>query len=63
MWASVKARECHNEVEVEDEGRVGIAQDMLRESTDFLGRTIAPSNGVGGVTLPHVCPQMSLHSA
>ena len=36
VWASMKVRECHNEVESEDEGRVSIAQDIPRESTDFL---------------------------
>ena len=27
IWASVKVRECFNEVEPEDEGRVSTAQD------------------------------------
>ena len=36
--ASVKVRECHNEVESEDDGRVSIAQDILRKRTDFLRR-------------------------
>ena len=53
LWASVKVRECYNEVELEDEGRVSIVQDILRQSPDFL-RRITPSDG-GGVTLSHVC--------
>ena len=32
-------------------GRLSIAQDMLRKSTDYVRRIIAPVNGVGGVTL------------
>ena len=35
IWASAKVSECYNEVELEDEGRVSIAQDILRKSTDF----------------------------
>ena len=27
MWARVKVRDCYNEVELEDEGRISIAQD------------------------------------
>ena len=37
-------------MEAEDEGRSSIAQDILRQSTDFLTRNIAPNDGVGG---PH----------
>ena len=37
VWASVKVSECCNEVEAGDEGRLSIAQDILRESADFLG--------------------------
>ena len=56
MWARVEVRECYNEVELEDEGRISIAQDILGKSTDFLRRLIAPSDGAGGVTLSYVCP-------
>ena len=56
IWASVRVRECYNEVEIEDEGRVSVAQDILRKSADFLRRINAPSDGVGGVTLSCVCP-------
>ena len=56
IWASVKVRACCNAVELEDEGRVSNAQDILRESTDFLSWIIAPSDGTGGVTLPYACP-------
>ena len=44
--ASVKVRECYNEVEAEDEGRLSIAQDILRKSTDILRRIIAPNDGI-----------------
>ena len=43
-------------MEAEDEGRCSIAQDTLRNSTDFLGRFLAQSGGAGGVTSPYVCP-------
>ena len=36
LWASVKVRECYNEVDSEDEGRTGIAQEILRQRMDFL---------------------------
>ena len=52
--ASLKVRECYNEVELEDEGRINIAQDILRKSTGFSRRVIAPCDGVGGVTLSNV---------
>ena len=55
-WASRKVRECRDEVEAEDEGRLSIAQDTLRRSTDFLGRFLAQSSGARGVTLSYVCP-------
>ena len=55
-WATVKVRECNNEVESEDESRASITQDILHKSTDFLRKIIAPSDGVRGVTLSYVCP-------
>ena len=55
-WASAKVRECFCEVEQEDEGRLSIAQDILRKSTDFLRRVIAPVDEMEGVTLSFVCP-------
>ena len=39
-----------------DIGRLGIAQEILRKSKDFLRRIIAPVDGMGGVTLSYVCP-------
>ena len=36
VWASVKVRDCYNEVESEDEDGVSIAHDIQRKSTDFL---------------------------
>ena len=55
IWANEKVRECYSEVQLEDEGRVSIAQDVIRKGTGFLKRIIAPSHGVGGVTLSYVC--------
>ena len=37
-------------------GRLGIVQEILRKSTDFLRRVTAPVGGMGGVTLSYVCP-------
>ena len=52
----VKVRECYNEVEAEDEFRLSIKQDILRQSTDFLWGIIVPTGGVEGVTLSYVWP-------
>ena len=41
---------------MDDIGRFGIAHEILRKSADFLRRIIAPVDGMGGVTLPCVCP-------
>ena len=40
-------------------GRLGIAQEIPRKSTDFLRRIIAPVDGMGEVTLSYVCPHCS----
>ena len=40
-------------------GRSGIAQEILRKSTDFFRRIIAPVDGMGRVTLSHICPHCS----
>ena len=40
----------------EEVGRLGIVQEILRKSTDFLRRIIAPVGGRGGVTLSYICP-------
>ena len=47
-------RECYNEVEAEDEGRLSTEQDIFRKCTDTLKRIIAPGGGVGGVTVSYV---------
>ena len=51
-----KVMACHEKVESEDMGPPSITQAILRKSTDFLRRIIAPIGGVGGVTLSYVCP-------
>ena len=50
-WAFIEVKESYDKVAWEDIGRLGIAQDILRKSTDFLRRIIALASGVGGVTL------------
>ena len=47
VWASVKVRECYNEVEQEDERRQSIVLDILQKSTDLLRRIIVPIAGQG----------------
>ena len=42
VWASIKVRECYNEVEAEDAGRLSIANNILRTSHDFIRGIIAP---------------------
>ena len=55
VGASIKVKDRYEKVESEDKC-LSIAQDILRTSTDFLVSIIAPIDGVGGVTLSHVCP-------
>ena len=53
----IKVKESFEKDASEDIGRLGIAQDILRKSTDFFRRIIALVSGVGGVTLSYVCPR------
>ena len=55
-WALARVEEASDKVASDDVGRLSIAQDILRKSTDFLKRITAPASGVGSVTLSHVCP-------
>ena len=41
---------------MDDLGRLGIAQEILRKTLTSCGRIIAPVDGMGGVTLSYVCP-------
>ena len=54
-WTLERIRETHEKVASDEIGRLGIVQEILRKSSDFLRRVIAPIGGVGGVTLSHVC--------
>ena len=56
-WAFAGVKEAYDKVASGDVGRLSIAQDILREGTDFRRRIIAPASGVGGVTLSYVFPQ------
>ena len=49
-------RQAHEKVVKEEAGRLGIVREILRKSTGFLRRSIAPVGGRGGVTLSYVCP-------
>ena len=55
-WTFERIREVYEKVAVDDIGRVSIAQEIQRKSTDFLRRIIAPVDGMGGVAFSHVCP-------
>ena len=55
-WAFSKVKESYDKVAMEDAGGLSIAQDILRESTDFLRRIIVPAPASRGVTLSRVCP-------
>ena len=54
-----RIREAYEKVAKDGIGRLGIVQEILRKSTDFLRRIIAP---VGGVTLSYVCPSCNSFS-
>ena len=41
---------------MDDIGRLGTAQEILRKNTDFFRGIVAPVGGMGGVTLSYVCP-------
>ena len=55
-WAFAGVKEAYDKVASEDVGRLSIAQDIFRESTDFSRRSIALASGVVSVTLSCVCP-------
>ena len=56
VWAGIKVKECYEKIESEDVCLLSIAQDILRKSKALLRRSVAPNDGVGGVTLSYVCP-------
>ena len=58
-WTLERLQEAYDKVASEDIGRLSIAQEILRKMTDFLRRIIAPVDGMGGVTMSHVCPHCS----
>ena len=45
-WTLEKIREAYEKVAKERIGRLGIVQEILRKSTDFLRRIIAPADGM-----------------
>ena len=55
-WAFAGVKAAFDKVASEDVGRLIIAQDILRKSTDVLGRIVARASGVGDVTLSYVFP-------
>ena len=55
-WTLERIREAYKKVARDEVGRLGIVQEILRKSTDFLRRIIGPVGGRGGVTLSYICP-------
>ena len=51
-----KIRQSYEKVEKQEVGRLGIVQETLWKSVDFLRRIIAPVGGRGAVTLSYICP-------
>ena len=56
-WTFERIRETYEKVAADEIGGLEIVKEMLRKSTDFLRRIIAPVDGMGGVTLSFVCPR------
>ena len=55
-----KRREAYQKLAKEEIGLLGIVQENLRKSTDFLRRIIAPVGGREGVTLSYICPHSNI---
>ena len=55
-WTFERIREAYEKVAMDDIDRLSIAQEILRKSSDFLRRSIAPVDGMGGVNMSYVCP-------
>ena len=55
-WTLERMREAYEKVTNDEIGRLGIVQEILRKSTAFLRRVIAPVGGMGGVTLSYAGP-------
>ena len=54
-----RLKEAYEKVALEDVGRLNVAREIMRKSTDFLRRITAPVDGIGRVTLSYVCPHCS----
>ena len=54
-WTLERTREAHKKVAKDEIGRLGIVQEILRKSADFVRQVIAPVGGMGGVILSCVC--------
>ena len=55
-WTLERIREAYEKGAKDVSGRLGIVQEILRKSTYFLRRAVAPVGGMEGVTLSYVCP-------
>ena len=61
-WTLERTREAYEKVAKDEIGRLGIVQETLRRSTEFLRRVIAPVGGMECVTLSYICPHCNSFS-
>ena len=62
QWTLERNRKAYEKVAKAEIGRIGIVQEILKKSTDFLRRVIAPIDGMGEVALSYVCPHCNQFS-
>ena len=55
-WAFDRIKEAFELVAQDETEKMGIVQEIILRSTDYLRRIIAPVGGQGGVTLSYLCP-------
>ena len=61
-WTLERLREACEKVATDEIGRLGIVQEIIGKSTDFLRKVMAPVGGMGGVTLSKICPHIKSFS-
>ena len=55
-WAFDRMKEAFELVAQEEAEKMGIVQEIMLRSTEYLRRIIAPVGGQGGVTMSYLCP-------
>ena len=51
-----RIKEAFERVAQDEAEKLSSVQEIMRSSTDYLRRIIAPVGGQGGVTMSHLCP-------